>query len=58
MDTIVYLHICSHCGRGWKDETKANACPKCGYWHIWFRGTSEIKDKEVTVNAKVKEQEN
>ena len=43
VDVIEYLHKCL-CGWFWYSEMKISHCPKCRRQHIWFNGTSRIKD--------------
>lgn len=46
LDVIEYLHKCAGktCGRVWYSEMKINKCPRCRRQHIWFNGTSRIKE--------------
>ena len=46
VDVIEYLHKCNEyvCGWFWYSEMKISHCPKCRRQHIWFNGTSRIKE--------------
>lgn len=41
---VVYVHICSVCGKRWTDTKKVSECHRCGQNHIWFNGTSFLRD--------------
>ena len=41
---IEYLHKCLLCRKQWYDTLKVSRCQKCGHQHIWFKGTSRLKE--------------
>ena len=45
-ETLIYQHQCqqSGCERIWESESKVSDCPRCGHTHIWFAGTSYLKE--------------
>jgi len=43
-DIIEYLHKCVFCQSAWYSILRISKCPKCEQPHIWFNGTSRLKD--------------
>jgi len=43
-NVIEYLHECLLCRKRWWDVLKLSRCQKCGHQHIWFKGTSRLKE--------------